>query len=127
MIIPKKYQPPIWKHYLNTEYILIDFSGLETEADFVKQVADAVEMGMKRPDNSIRALMNVKGLKTTPKAIREMSSLGKKVQPKIKKSALVGSSGFTALLLKIYVAYTSSKMKFFTDKKLALEYLIQDS
>lgn len=122
----KKYTPPVWKYHRNTEYILVDFSGLVSEDEFIKHVSDAVDMGMKRPDKSIRALMYVRDTKTTPRAIRKMAMLGKKVQPKIKKSVLVGSSGFVSLLLKVYTQYTGSKMKFFTDKKLALDYLIQD-
>jgi hypothetical protein len=121
-----EYIPPVWKHHLNTEYIRFDFSTLYSDELIVRLAAEALEMILKRPDKSVRALINTKGSKTSPKAMRSITELGKKVQPKIKKSAIVGSTGLLSVLLKIYTTYTGSKIKFFTDEKLAIEYIIQD-
>lgn len=120
------YSPPIWKHYKNVEYIEIDFRGLQTDEGFIKCVHDAAEMGLQRADKSVRALVLAKGMKTSPLAMRTIKKLGKQVQPKLKKSALVGSVGIVSLLMKIYINYTGSKIKFFTDKEAALKYLIND-
>lgn len=120
------YTPPTWKHHMNVEYIEIDFSGLRSDDEVIKCVADAVELGLQRPDKSIRALVNTKGSKTSPLAMRTIKKLGKEVQPKLKKSALVGSVGIVSLLMKIYISYTGSKIKFFTDREAAIKYLIND-
>ncbi|OBQ54687.1 hypothetical protein VQ01_11105 [Tamlana sp. s12] len=118
--------PPVWKHHLNTEYIFINFSGLTTDREILNQIETAVAMGLERPDKSVRALVHIKGTRTNPGTTRKMAILGKMVQPKIKKSVLVGSSGFLSLLVKIYTSQTGSKIKFFTDMDVALEYLTSD-
>ncbi|MBW1298598.1 STAS/SEC14 domain-containing protein [Aquimarina litoralis] len=120
------YTPPTWKHRMNVEYIEIDFSGLHTEEEVIQCVSDAAEMGLQRYDKTVRALVYAKGMKTSPKAMRTIKKLGKTVQPKLKKSALVGSVGIVSLLMKIYVSYTGSKIKFFTDREAAIKYLIND-
>ncbi|MBQ4820915.1 STAS/SEC14 domain-containing protein [Aquimarina sp. MMG016] len=120
------YTPPTWKHHMNVEYIEIDFTGLYEEEDIIQCVSDAAEMGLQRPDKSVRALVYTKGMKTSPKAMRTIKKLGKLVQPKLKKSALVGSVGIVSLLMKIYISYTGSKIKFFTDKEAAIKYVTND-
>ncbi|GAA0731273.1 hypothetical protein GCM10009430_43260 [Aquimarina litoralis] len=120
------YTPPTWKHYMNIEYIEINFTGLRKDEDIIQCVADAVEMGLQREDKSVRALVYLKDSTTSPNAIRSIKKLGKMVQPKLKKSALVGSVGIVSLLMKIYISYTGSKIKFFTDKDAAIRYLISD-
>lgn len=120
------YTPPTWKHYRNVEYIEIDFTGLQKDEGFIRCVANAVEMGLQRSDKSVRALVYLKGSKTSPNAVRTIKKLGKLVQPKLKKSALVGSVGIVSLLMKIYISYTGSKIKFFTDKEAAIKYLTND-
>ncbi|AUS05995.1 hypothetical protein [Pseudotamlana carrageenivorans] len=114
---------PEWKYHLNTEYIYIDFSGLNSDKDILNQIEMAVAMGLERPDKSVRALVHFKGARTNPGTTRQMAILGKMVQPKIKKSVLVGSSDFLSLLVKVYTSQTGSKIKFFTDMSVALEYL----
>ena len=117
---------PVWKHYDNVEYIEIDFSGLTTDDEIIGYVYEAVEMGMQKPDKSIRAFVYAHRMKTSPKAMRTIKMLGKQVQPKMKKSVIVGSSGILSLLMKIYISYTKSKIKYFTDKEAAMKYLIND-
>ncbi|MDY8138023.1 STAS/SEC14 domain-containing protein [Aquimarina sp. 2201CG5-10] len=120
------YTTPTWKHHMNVEYIEIDFTGLHRDEDVIQCVADAVEMGLQRSDKSVRALVYLKNSKTSPNAIRTIKKLGKMVQPKMNKSALVGSVGIVSLLMKIYISYTGSKIKFFTDKEAAIKYLAND-
>ena len=117
---------PVWKHYDNVEYIEIDFSGLTTDDEIINYVYEAVEMGMQKPDKSIRAFVYAYQMKTSPKAMRTIKMLGKQVQPKMKKSVIVGSSGILSLLMKIYISYTKSIIKYFTDKEAAMKILIND-
>ena len=117
---------PVWKYYDNVEYIDIDFSNLNTEEEVISCVSKAVEMGMQRADKSIRAFVNIHQMKTSPAAMRTIKLLGKQVQPKLKKSVVVGSLGIMSLLMKIYISYTKSKIKYFTDKETALKYLVND-
>ncbi|CAL2059875.1 conserved hypothetical protein [Tenacibaculum sp. 190524A05c] len=117
---------PVWKHYENVEYIEIDFSGLTTDDEIIDYVLKAVDLGMRRPDKSIRAFVYAYQMKTSPRAMRTIKMLGKQVQPKMKKSVIVGASGILSLLMKIYISYTKSNIKYFTDKETAMKYLIND-
>lgn len=119
---------PVWKYYKDTEYIDIDFSNVLTDQDAIDLVTTSVKEGLKRPDKSIRALLSIqgKGRKVSPSAMRTIKVLGKEVQPKMHKSAIVGSVGMMTLLLKLYTSYTGSRMKFFTNKEAALNYLTTD-
>ncbi|KAB1069034.1 hypothetical protein F6U93_04580 [Tamlana haliotis] len=121
-----KPNPPEWRHHLNTEYIYIDFSGLSSDHEILDQIELAVAMGLERPDKSVRAMVSIKGARTNHGTTRQMAVLGKKVQPKIKRSVIVGSNGFMALLVKIYTSNTGSKIKYFTDSNVALDYLTSD-
>ena len=121
-----KIMDPNWDYFNGIEYINIDFRGITDDDEKINIVGKSVEMGLKKPDNSIRALLIVKGSKTTPSAMRVMKKEGKKVQSKMKKSAVVGSVGILSLLLRIYVAYTGSTMRFFTDEEAALKYITSD-
>ena len=120
------YTPPTWKHHMNVEYIEINFTGLQKDEDIIQCVSEAVDMAMPRPDKTVRALVFLKYSTTSPNAIRSIKKLGKKVQPKLKRSAVVGSVGIVSLLMKIYISYTGSKIRFFTDKETAIKYLIND-
>ncbi|WP_194766823.1 hypothetical protein [Tamlana sp. I1] len=117
---------PIWKHVNNIEYIFIDFTGLNDEKKFIQLVEDSVMEAMKRPDKSVRAMVYLKNSTASPKAIRVIKKLGKQVQPKLKRSVVIGSMGIVSLLMKIYISHTGSKIKFFTDKEVALKYLLDD-
>lgn len=108
------------------EYIHIDCSGLD-DTSFAQRTREAVNHGLKRPDRSVRALVIARNTKITPNGMRIISAEGKKVQPKLKKSALVGSVGLFSVLAKMYIAYTGSPFKFFTDLDRALDYLVKDT
>ena len=117
---------PVWKYHDNVEYIEIDFSGLTTDEEVINYVFKAVDMGMKRPDKSIRAFVYAHQMRTSPLAMRTIKILGKQIQPKMKKSVIVGSSGILSLLMKIYISYSKSKIKYFTDTASAMKYLTND-
>jgi hypothetical protein len=117
---------PEWKYYQGIEYIDIDFSGLYSDEQIIDYVSKAVEMGLQRSDKSVRAFVNVHQMKTSPTAMRSIKILGKQVQPKLKKSVVVGPSGIISLLMRIYISYTKSKIKYFTDRETAMKYLVND-
>lgn len=118
----------IWTYHNNVEYIRIDFRKGQEDADkrAIKIIQESVQMGLEREDKSIRALILVKGEKIKPETIRVMKKIGKEVQPKIKKSAIVGAVGLLSLLVRIYIAYTGSGIRFFTSEEAALDYITVD-
>lgn len=118
---------PYWTYYNSVEYINISFETVQNNDSLsIGIVSRGVELGMTRPDKSVRALISVKNARTRPETMRKMMAVAKEVQPKMKKSAIVGSIGLLSLLMKIYIAYTGSTMRFFTSKESALNYITSD-
>ncbi len=115
-----------WFFIQNKEFLKIDYTNVKDDELAVKIAQYAFSISSGRPDKSIRLLNIVNGSKMTPSGMREIVKIGKKVQPKIKRSAIVGSSGLLSVLLKLYVYHTGSKMLFFTDEKLALKYVLSE-
>jgi hypothetical protein len=116
-----------WQHYNNTEYIRIDFGSIKYNNEKAIEIFnESVDYGLERSDKSVRALILTQGVKLKPETVRVLKKIGKTIQPKMKKSAIVGAVGILNLLVKIYIAYTGSNLKFFTNEKAALEYLTQD-
>lgn len=117
-----------WTYYNNIEYIRIDFRKGKSDMDnnAIHIINDSVELGLEREDKSIRALILVQGTKIRPETIRIMKKIGKDVQPKMKKSAIVGAVGILSLLVRIYISYTGSSLRFFTNERSALEYITSD-
>ncbi|AUS06139.1 hypothetical protein [Pseudotamlana carrageenivorans] len=120
------YAPPTWKHHNNVEYINMDFSKLSSDEMVINFFADTLDLVLQRPDKSVRVFADVKSIKIKPSTMRVLKEYGKKGQPKVKKSVMVGTVGLVSLLMKVYVNYTGSKMKFFTDYDIAMEYLTSD-
>jgi hypothetical protein len=116
-----------WQYYNNTEYIRIDFGAIKYNNEKAIEIFnESVDFGLERSDKSVRALILTQGVKLKPETVRILKKIGKIVQPKMKKSAIVGAVGILNLLVKIYIAYTGSNLRFFTNEKSALEYLTQD-
>ena len=117
---------PEWHQYKGTTYLYVDLRGIDNETDFVEYIKNSTEMALKEPDNSICVLMDVNNFKTTPEAMRKVQKYGLSIQPKMKKTATIGVVGIMSLLLRLYITVTGSKMKFFTDKSAALNYITNE-
>lgn len=121
-----KTNSPYWTSHKGVDYFHIDFTKTDNDEKVIDMVKKSVDMTINNPDNSIRALLIVTGIKTTPAAMRIMKKRGKKIQPKMYKSAIVGSVGILSVLLRIYVSYTGSKLRFFTTKEAAIHYITSE-
>lgn len=112
-----------WLYYKGKEYIRLDYTNLTDGELIIEMTRLAVNDSLKRENNTVLSLACTQGVRTTPLVMRELKRLGKMVQPKLKKSACVGPTGMLLVLLKLYISYTKSPMRFFTDEEAALEYL----
>ncbi|MBW1298599.1 hypothetical protein [Aquimarina litoralis] len=120
------YKQPQWKHANNIEYIEMDFTSYKSDELIIRHYTEACDMILKRPDKSSRVLVNAKGVIISTKTMRVIKEIGKRTQRGVKKSAIVGTLGITTLMMKIYVSYTGSPVKFFTDREAAIKYLINN-
>ncbi|MDO6736633.1 hypothetical protein [Wenyingzhuangia sp. 2_MG-2023] len=115
-----------WSVNKNVKYLIIDFTNVTNDDLGIRILHKAYEMCLLCPDKSVIIIGLAKGGKLTPTALRKVLKIGMEVQPKIKKSAVVGAVGMLSLLFRIYISYTRSKVKFFTDENAALSYIISD-
>ncbi|NIJ43958.1 hypothetical protein FHR24_000397 [Wenyingzhuangia heitensis] len=113
-----------WAVYNNVKYLLIDFRNVTDDDLGIRILNNAYDKCSTSPDKSVIILGLVKGARLTPSALRKLIKTGVDVQPKIKKSAVVGAVGIIPLLFRVYISYTGSKVKFFTSEEAALNYLL---
>lgn len=119
----KKIKEPYWEVFDDIKYIRIDFEGLLNDDEKVVFLTKCAEMILDKEDNSVCALLGIRDNGISPSLINRIKELGKEIQPKMKKSAVVGSVGLLSLFLRTYIIYTGSNMKFFTNKNIALQYI----
>ncbi|NJB81314.1 STAS/SEC14 domain-containing protein [Wenyingzhuangia aestuarii] len=115
-----------WSSVEGKEFLRIDYRNVRDDSVATKVTQQAYDVSIDRPDKSLRVLLVVNGGKITPATMRSMLKMGKGIQPKIKKSAVVGAVGMLSLLLRVYVSSTGSKIRFFTDESTALQYVLSD-
>lgn len=108
------------------EYLKLDYSEVLNDKEAIEITKEAYKISMNRADKSIRALTIVRNGKLSPNAMRKITKIGAKAQPKVYRSAVVGKMGVLPLLLNIYVLYTGSKIRFFTEESAALDYILID-
>lgn len=112
-----------WRIYKGIEYMHLEFTDLTAEEAIVRARDGRIET-CKRPDTSVLALVVATRSNITPLALRDIRAEGLKTQSKFIRSAIVGSTGLTHLLTRLYIQFTGSQMKFFTDYEAAMEYLL---
>ncbi|NJB81315.1 hypothetical protein [Wenyingzhuangia aestuarii] len=116
-----------WLVYKDVKYLLIDFTDVTSDDLGIRILNNAYEVCLTCPDDSVIILGMVKGGKISPTALRKLIKIGANVQPKIKKSAVVGAVGVLSLLFRIYISSTGSRVRFFTSEDVALDYLLSDN
>lgn len=115
-----------WSFKSKVDYLIVNYTDIREDFLAIEVAKKAYSMTKNLPDKSIRALILVKGGKISPKAMREIMVYGKESQVRVKKSAIVGVVGMASLLMRIYVSYTGSNVRFFTNEKDALKYVLSD-
>ncbi|NIJ43957.1 hypothetical protein FHR24_000396 [Wenyingzhuangia heitensis] len=116
-----------WRVKNNNKFLKVDFSNVKSDVAAVLVAKNAFNSCIPCENKTVRALVVVNGGQITPMAMREIMEMGKNVQDKLKKSAIVGVVGMLSLLFRIYMSYTGSKLRFFTDESAALEYILSDN
>jgi len=114
---------PIWKEHNGVEYIEMIITGLKSTEAIISYYTKGCEMMLERPDKNVMVYIDKRGVKVNTKTMRMLQEIGKNTQRAIKKSVLVGNPGISAVMFKLYVAYTRSPVKFFTNPDAALKYL----
>jgi len=116
---------PIWKTHNGVEYIEMIITGLKSTEKIISYYAKGCEMMLQKPDKSVMVYTDTRGVKINTTTMRILQEIGKNTQRAVKKSALVGNPGISVVMHKLYVAYTRSPVKFFTNPDVALKYLTE--
>ena len=102
-----------------------DYSLCETKEDFYKKIDELTEE-VAASTNQVRVLTDVTFANVGNDFLSRAKTKSKPLQHKVHKSAILGVTGFKKLILNAYTKYTGSKMKAFTSRKEALDYLATD-
>ena len=117
---------PEWKFYNGIEYLEMIITGFKTPEEMLLYYTEGCRMILERPDKSVNVFTDTRGIKISTKTMRKAQEIGKTAQRAIKKSAMIGAPGITVVMLKLYINFTRSPVKFFTNPNIALEYLTKD-
>ena len=102
-----------------------DYTICETKEDLYQKI-DEVTNEVATSKAQIRLLTDVSFTNVGNDFLNRAKTKAKPLQHKVDKSAILGVTGFKKLILNAYTKYTGSKMRAFSSRKEALDYLASD-
>lgn len=112
-----------WTNYQGKEILFNNRSGLRDEA-IKKNVNNAVEIIMKSPKKDILYLIDNSNTIIVPEIKKYIEQAAKTINPKVKKTAVLGASRAQQILLNIYSTVTGMKIKLFDNDSDAKKWLV---
>ena len=111
-----------WKNHQGVRYLYVDFTDLDDYA-IIRVSQKLNQVILNEPDNSIRAVCLLKGLNVGFHTHTQLRQLSKNIQPKLKKTAIVGMSPLVMPFFLVYKQFTKSKAKLFDTLEESVEYI----
>jgi len=96
-----------------------DFAGFKAEVDY------ATEEVMKEPENSVLSLVDVRDTMGQPEMVDYLKKIGNVSKGHIKKTAVIGVTGYRLIFLKAVARVTSMSLVPFDDDDKAKDWLIK--
>jgi len=114
-------------HHKGNEIHYADYSEINMFKDesYALELLKHEESVMSKLGNGIQSLTDVKNSRISSKFMDEVKVVGLKHGHKFNKEAIVGLSVTHKILLRTYNLFTGSKVKPFSTKEEALEFLIE--
>ena len=113
-----------WVTYQGIEILYNDRSGLRDE-EIIKNVETAVELIMSSPKKDILYLIDNSNTIIHPEIKKHIEKAAKTIDPKVKKTAVLGASRAQQVLLNLYSTATGMNIKLFSDEETAKQWLIK--
>ena len=115
-----------WIEYKGKKILYIDYQGVKDTTESISILHEAIEIERNSAGNLL-ILQNYSGTFANQEFFEEIKVLGKEVQPKVFRNALIGLEGIKKILLSGYILFTGDKtIKTFKDEETAKEWLVAD-
>lgn len=113
-----------WIVYEGKKILFNDRSSLRGD-EIKENVKTAVDLIMSLQQIDVLYLIDNSNTIITPELKEYISKAAKTIDPKVKKTAVLGASKAQQIMLNIYSATTGMNIKLFDDKEAALKYLVK--
>jgi hypothetical protein len=113
-----------WITYQGIEILYNDRSGLRDE-EIKTNVDTAVDVIMSSRKKDILYLIDNSNTIIHPEIKKHIEKAAKTINPKVKKTAVLGASRAQQVLLNIYSTATGMNIKLFNDEEIAKKWLIK--
>lgn len=110
--------------YKGIEIICTNLSGL-TKEDGHEVLQEAIDIIGKYPKKSVLSLINAEGIRINSAFLDEIKEVGKKNDPYVLGTAVVGLTSMTKLMARGVIKFTGRKAELFDDEESAMEWLYQ--
>jgi len=106
--------------------LYIDYRGLKKKEEMLANLHEAVKIYRSHPTEKYRVLIDVTDAAGSQEWMDESKKYGKEMGKQTIKSAILGVTGVKKVLLMGYNAVVGGRLKPFSTKDAALEYLVED-
>jgi hypothetical protein len=116
-----------WIEHQGKKIFYQDFSNLFFNAEAVKSELSAVEeVVLKEPENSVLVLSNFKDTQIGANLMSVLNDASAKTKDHVRKTAVVGVTGFKRTLGDMLTRLTGQQLKYFEYEEEAKNWLVQD-
>lgn len=103
--------------------LYIDFSGLQSADDILREMQTAREIIRAQPPNSLRTLSNVKGARYSPPVMDAMKEFTAGNKPYVRHAAVFGMERVHRVLYRAVLLFSRRSMEIFEDLDAARDWL----
>jgi hypothetical protein len=115
-----------WIEHKGKRIFFADYSGFQNLDAFKEEADYSTSITITQPDNSVLLLVDVTGTIAKTEMVDYITESANKYKEKMKKTAVVGVSGYRRIFLRAVVRLTGMSVKDFNDIEEAKDWLAQD-
>lgn len=115
-----------WIVHKGKRIFFCDYSGFQDFEAFKAEVDYSTSITITQSDDSVLLLVDVTGTIGNPEMVDYITESANKDKEKMKKTAVVGVSGYRRIFLRAVVRFTGMSVKDFDDIEEAKDWLVQD-
>ena len=115
-----------WIDHKGKRLFFADYSNFNDFESFKEEVDYSTSITIKEPLNSVRMLVDVTGTLGLPEMVNYIQESAMKDKDNMKKTAVVGVTGYRRIFLRAVVQFTRMDLKPFDDIEQAKEWLVED-
>ena len=115
-----------WIEHQGKRIFFADYSGFQDFDAFKAEADDSTSITITQPDNSVLLLVDVTDTAGNQEMVDYIIKSANKDKEKMKKTAVIGVSGYRRIFLRTVVRFTGMSLKDFSDIEEAKDWLVKD-